>query len=103
MCAVGIDSFWPEKLDARSIQPLASGLAGNLLAIRWSAGRETGVQVPGGDRPSYAAPSPACETINPVTGLIQQLWKRLAPPQPAYIVERFRGRRRNGWRTGKLQ
>src|SRR5258708_34047302 len=32
MCADAIDSLWPERTDARSIQPLASRLAPNLVA-----------------------------------------------------------------------
>lgn len=37
---------------------------------------------------------PACATVNPVTGLIQQLRKCLAATDAAYIVERFRERGR---------
>jgi len=47
----------------------------------------------------------ACATNHPVTGLIQQMWKCLAPLDAAYIVERFvnsEDARRRKRATGKL-
>src|SRR6266851_9129496 len=104
MCADAIASLWPERADARSIPPLASRLAPNLVAhcCNDAGGKALPPKSPGRDR--CVRRSQAHATIRPVTGLIHQLRKCLALPHPAYIVERFRGRRTAvRGRTGKLE
>src|SRR5260370_41993226 len=60
MCADAIDSLWPERADARSIQPLASRLAPNLVAhcCNDAGGKALPPKSPGRDAVFDAAPGP---------------------------------------------